>query len=113
MTATLRNPRGRPKADPFDIQNRRQVYIRLKARLSMTSRQVAELVGLSSETTRMYPGHGREGVAPTQATLDRMRQELIRRARAAVAEAEARYALEMDLAAAERRLGIGQESEAA
>lgn len=113
--ATLKNLGGRPKGDPFDVEQRRQAYRRLKSRLGMTADEIAELTGLSRGTCRGYPGGpSRPNVAPTHETLTCMRQELLRRARAAVAEAEARYALEMDLAAAERSLGIGYpESEAA
>jgi hypothetical protein len=120
MTVIIKNPGGRPRGDAFDIEQRRHVYRRLKVRLGMTADEIAELTGLAKGTTRNYPGiPSRPNFAPTSSTLDIMRRELIRRARAAIDEAEAKYAadaaLTVDVAAAERRLGIGQrqESEAA
>jgi hypothetical protein len=116
MIPTLKNPGGRPKCDPFDIEQRRQIYRRLKSRLGMTASEIAALTGLSQDTTRNYPGtSSRPNFAPTQATLDIMRRELIRRARAAIDEAEVKYAadaaLAVDVAMAERRVGIGRQQE--
>jgi hypothetical protein len=79
-----------PSVSFADLYERRELYERHKRRLGMTSREVAELVGLSHETVRMYPGWGRDGVAPTRETLAKMLAEIRRRAIEAEAEAERR-----------------------
>jgi hypothetical protein len=79
-----------PSVSFADLYERRELYERHKRRLAMTSREIAKLVSLSHETVRMYPGWGRDGVAPTRETLAKMLAEIRRRAIEAEAKAERR-----------------------
>jgi hypothetical protein len=83
---------GRPTVSGADIQRRRELWDLYRERLRMKAPDLAELTGLSVKTVRVYPSWNSPRTAPSWEVLDRMREECIRRARAAVREAESRLA---------------------
>lgn len=108
MTATETHRRGRPfragspEAAAADRDRRRREYVDLRTRLAMSPAALAKLLGLSLGTVRLYPSWTTT-TAPTDATLAKMRAELVRRARQTLAEAEARAEIEQDIAEMEAR----------
>lgn len=108
ITATeTRKPVGRPytggslEAAAADRNRRRREYVDLRTQLNLTPAALARLVGLTRGTVRNFPGWSKN-LAPTQATLDLMRTELVRRARETIAMAE----IERDIALREAELHI-------
>lgn len=90
MTAPTILPPGRPfrggspEASAADRQQRREEYVDLRERLGMPAGALAKLLGLSEGTVRGYPGWSTATLAPTRASLARMRAELDRRTRAGI-----------------------------
>ncbi|WP_095091017.1 hypothetical protein [Mesorhizobium sophorae] len=68
----------------------------------MSRAALARLLGLSVGTVGLYPARS-SPTAPTDATLAKMRAELVRRARVTIEEAEMRAEIERDLAVHEAR----------
>jgi transcriptional regulator with XRE-family HTH domain len=101
--APPRRRRKDPEAAAADRERRRDEYVGLRRRLAMSPAALARLVGLSVGTVRLYPARTSPDTAPTDATLAKMRQELVRRARQTLAEAEWRAEIEQDIAELEAR----------
>lgn len=99
---------GSPEASAADRDRRRAEYVELRRRLGMSPTELAKLLGLSPGTIRVYPARSSPYTAPTDATLAKMRAELVRRAVAVAAEAEARAEIARDLADREVRLHLAQ-----
>lgn len=98
---------GSPEAAAADRDRRRREYVELRTRLGMSPAALAKLVGLSANTVRLYPAWTTT-TAPTNATLAKMRAELVRRARQTLAEAAMRREIEQDIAEMEAREHLAQ-----
>lgn len=94
---------GSPEAAAADRERRRDEYVELRRRLGMSPAALAELVGLSVGTVRRYPARTSPAVAPTKATLAKMRAEVVRRAIVRADEAAARAEIERSIAELEVR----------
>lgn len=92
---------GSREAAAADRDRRRHEYVKLREELHLVPAALARLVGLSKGTVRNFPGWSK-GLAPTEATLAKMRTELVRRARETLAMAE----IERDIALREAELHI-------
>lgn len=99
---------GRPKSDSSDIEARRRAFQHLRAKLGMDRNELAALTSLTPRTVGNLFSPSSPRVAATWTTIEVMRSEAIRRAKAAVTMAEDRlFRAEIDLQNLER------ESEAA
>ncbi|RWC46095.1 MAG: hypothetical protein EOS55_18260 [Mesorhizobium sp.] len=94
---------GSREAAAADRDRRRDEYVDLRRHLAMSPAALARLLGLSVGTVRRLPAWSDPAFAPTDATLDLMRAELVRRAHATLAEAEMRAEIEAELAVHEAR----------
>ena len=74
----------------------------------MSPADLAELLGLSVGTVRLYPARTSPTTAPTDATLAKMRAELVRRARQTLEDAAIREEIERDIAELEARWHVEQ-----
>jgi hypothetical protein len=109
MTHFFETPRrrGRPhrlgsaRAAAADRKRRREAYADLRKRLGMSSLELADLLGQSVATVRTAPFWASPRAAPTDATLTKMRRELVRRTRARVEEARLKREIERELLEAE------------
>lgn len=99
---------GSPEAAAADRDRRRNEYVELRRRLAMSPAALAKLVGLTPGTIRVYPARSSPYTAPTDSTLAKMRAELVRRAVAAAAEAEARAEIARENADREVRLHMAR-----
>lgn len=102
-----------PEAAAADRERRRDEYVDLRRKLAMSPATLAKLVGLSVGTIRLYPARTSPDTAPTDATLAKMRQELVRRARQTIEEAEWRAEIEQEIAEMEARWHLRQCAEQA
>lgn len=99
--------RGNPEATAADRDRRRHEYVELRKRLALSPAELSKVVGLTVNTLNVLPGWTAT-FAPTDATLAKMRAELVRRARQTLAEAEARAEIEQDIAEHKARWHIEQ-----
>lgn len=74
----------------------------------MSPAALARLLGLSEGTVRLYPARTSPCTAPTDATLAKMRAELVRRAHVTIKEAEWRAEIEQEIAEMEAHWHIRQ-----
>lgn len=102
-----------PEAAAADRDRRRDEYVRLRQQLAMSPAALAGLVGLSVSTIRLYPARTSPDTAPTDATLAKMRAEIVRRARITIEEAEWRAEIEQEVAEMEARWHLRQCAEQA
>jgi thiamine biosynthesis protein ThiC len=109
-TNAPRNRSGRPPYDgdreaaaAADRDRRRDEYVDLRNRLAMSRAALARLLDLSVGTVGLYPARSSLRAAPTNMTLEKMRAELVRRARQTIEEAEMRAEIERELAVHEAR----------
>lgn len=102
-------PRGRPftggspEAAAADRERRRAEYVLLRKRLAMPPTALAKLIGVTKGTVRTYPGAPSSTAAPTNATLAKMRAEVVRRAVQRAEEAATRAEIEREIAELEVR----------
>jgi hypothetical protein len=99
---------GSPEAAAADRDRRRDEYVDLRRKLAMSPAALAKMLGLSVGTVRLYPARTSPDTAPTDATLAKMRAELVRRARLTLAEAAMRREIEQDIAEHEARWHLAQ-----
>ncbi len=80
---------GSPEAAAADRDRRRREYADLRAKLALSSQELADLLDLSPATVRALPHWTSSSAAPTERVLAIMRGELLRRTRERVAELRA------------------------
>jgi hypothetical protein len=93
---------GSPEAAAADRDRRRREYADLRAKLAMPSGELADLLGMSRATVKTMPWWRSPSSAPTDATLAKMRRELLKRTRERIEEL--REWREIELAEIQREL---------
>lgn len=98
-----RHRSGRPpltaakrEAAEADRDRRRHEYVDLRTRLGMSATELADVLGLSVGTVRLYPGWTLSR-APTDATLKKMRLELVRQMHQRLENLQIRHDIERRL----------------
>lgn len=94
---------GSPEAAEAARSRRRVEYCELRTALALSPAQLADLIGVSRGTVRLYPGKAGTTTAPTVATIEKMRAAVVRRARKTLEDARVRAEIERENALAEAR----------